>query len=178
MAARQRQEALTSEDAASLWIIGSKGRVLVDGAVWSLADYANLANASGQNTVAEFQPEPAGGYNVALDGCAAPCATVDGHADGRHTLGVEPAAPDPIVRTTEDPDGVLRILSCHQNNVAVAEISLTDLFQGTGTLDNTIESLGDAIQHPHLTGPDQQSAQFKRADQLSRTGSPLADSTN
>src|SRR3984885_10056175 len=124
MAARQRQEALTSEDPASLWIIGSKGRLLVDGAVWSLADYANLANASGQNTVAEFQPEPARGNNVALDGCAAPRATVDSHAHGRHTLGIEPAAPDPIVRTTQHPDGVLRILGGYEDNVAVAEISL------------------------------------------------------
>jgi hypothetical protein len=125
---------------------GEKRGSLIDRAVRTLADHADFANARGQDAITEFQSKSAGSHNVVLKSRTAPGAAIDAHSHGRHLLRIEPAAPHPVVRAAENPNGVLRIARGHQHNIAVAQVSLANLFQAASMCDYRFQRLGDPSQ--------------------------------
>ena len=99
------------------------------------SNHLNVSDASCKHGVPKFQTKPTSSNDVTLDCRTAPSASVDCHFLWGFTNAVEPATPDPVGAVVENPNCVERILGGHQHTVTPVEVTFSNLFKGTGSLD-------------------------------------------
>src|SRR5262249_31804873 len=104
--------------------------------------HPDLANAAGDDAVAELQPQAARGDDVVLDDAAAPGAARDREADGRDALAIEPSAPDAVRRVAENADAIDGVLRRDDDAVSRTQFGLLHRTGNAALLENRVDGSG------------------------------------